>query len=35
MALGTEPTMFPGGHTGFAEDSNGFATRLHSVLREG
>jgi len=27
--------MFPGGHTGFAEDSNGFATRLRSVLREG
>jgi pimeloyl-ACP methyl ester carboxylesterase len=34
-ALGTEPTMFPGGHTGFAEDPSGFATRLRSVLREG
>ena len=34
-ALGTEPTMFPGGHTGFAEDPDGFATRLRSVLREG
>ena len=31
-ALGIEPTMFPGGHTGFAEDSAGFATRLRSVL---
>ena len=35
MALGTEPTMFPGGHTGFAEDPAGFAARLRSVLREG
>ncbi len=34
-ALGTEPTMFPGGHTGFAEDPDGFATRLRSVLRDG
>ena len=33
-ALGTEPTMFPGGHTGFAEDLGGFATRLRSVLLE-
>jgi len=32
-ALGTEPTMFPGGHTGFAEDPEGFAARLRSVLR--
>jgi len=32
-ALGTEPTMFPGGHTGFAEDPEGFAVRLRSVLR--
>jgi pimeloyl-ACP methyl ester carboxylesterase len=32
-ALGTEPTLFPGGHTGFAEDPDGFATRLRSVLR--
>ena len=35
MALGTEPTMFPGGHIGFAEDPGGFATRLRSVVREG
>ena len=33
--LGTEPAMFPGGHAGFAEDPDGFATRLRSVLREG
>ena len=33
--LGTEPAMFPGGHTGFAEDPVGFAARLRSVLREG
>jgi hypothetical protein len=33
-ALGTEPTMFPGGHTGFAEDPAAFATRLRSVLHE-
>jgi len=32
-ALGIEPTMFPGGHTGFAEDPSGFAGRLRSVLR--
>jgi pimeloyl-ACP methyl ester carboxylesterase len=32
-ALGIEPTMFPGGHTGFAEDPAGFAGRLRSVLR--
>jgi pimeloyl-ACP methyl ester carboxylesterase len=31
-ALGIEPTMFPGGHTGFAEDPSGFAVRLRSVL---
>ena len=30
--LGIEPTMFPGGHTGFAEDPSGFAVRLRSVL---
>jgi hypothetical protein len=24
--------MFPGGHTGFAEDPPGFAVRLRSVL---
>ncbi|MGW0733134.1 alpha/beta fold hydrolase [Streptomyces sp. NPDC002851] len=34
-ALGIEPTMFPGGHTGFAEDPRSFATRLREVLREG
>jgi len=34
-ALGTEPAMFPGGHTGFAEDPDGFATRLRLVLRDG
>jgi pimeloyl-ACP methyl ester carboxylesterase len=31
-ALGIEPTMFPGGHTGFAEDPAGFATRLRPIL---
>jgi pimeloyl-ACP methyl ester carboxylesterase len=31
-ALGIEPTMFPGGHIGFAEDPDGFATRLRAVL---
>ena len=34
-ALGVEPAMFPGGHTGFAEDPAGFAVRLRSVLRDG
>jgi hypothetical protein len=34
-ALGIEPTMFPGGHIGFAEDPARFATRLREVLREG
>jgi pimeloyl-ACP methyl ester carboxylesterase len=34
-ALGTEPAMFPGGHTGFAENPVAFATRLRAVLREG
>ena len=34
-ALGLEPGMFPGGHTGFAEDPAGFAVRLRSVLRAG
>jgi pimeloyl-ACP methyl ester carboxylesterase len=33
-ALGIEPTMFPGGHTGFAENPFGFAGRLRSVLRD-
>jgi pimeloyl-ACP methyl ester carboxylesterase len=31
-ALGIEPTMFPGGHAGFAEDPEGFADRMRSVL---
>ncbi len=31
-ALGTEPTMFPGGHIAFADDPAGFATRLRAVL---
>lgn len=31
-ALGIEPTMFPGGHIGFAEDPAAFATRLRAVL---
>jgi pimeloyl-ACP methyl ester carboxylesterase len=33
-ALGIEPTMFPGGHIGFVENPDGFATRLRAVLRE-
>jgi pimeloyl-ACP methyl ester carboxylesterase len=33
-ALGVQPTVFPGGHTGFAEDPEGFAARLRSVLGE-
>jgi pimeloyl-ACP methyl ester carboxylesterase len=32
-ALGIQPTMFPGGHTGFTEDATAFATRLREVLR--
>ncbi|NGO81639.1 alpha/beta hydrolase [Streptomyces sp. YC504] len=32
-ALGIEPTRFPGGHTGFAEDPGAFATRLREWLR--
>ncbi|MET0419437.1 MAG: alpha/beta hydrolase [Actinoplanes sp.] len=32
-ALGTEPTMFPGGHIGFAEDPKPFADHLREVLR--
>ncbi|WP_433271870.1 alpha/beta fold hydrolase [Actinosynnema sp. CS-041913] len=31
-ALGTEPTMFPGGHIGFAEDPEAFAVKLRAVL---
>jgi pimeloyl-ACP methyl ester carboxylesterase len=30
--LGIEPTMFPGGHIGFAEDPVAFAARLRDVL---
>jgi pimeloyl-ACP methyl ester carboxylesterase len=30
--LGIEPTLFPGGHTAFADDPAGFAPRLRSVL---
>ncbi|PBC54176.1 alpha/beta fold hydrolase [Rhodococcus sp. ACPA1] len=33
--LGIEPTLFPGGHIGFAEDPASFAPRLRVVLREG
>ncbi|MFG1688665.1 alpha/beta fold hydrolase [Nonomuraea sp. NPDC049269] len=33
-ALGIEPTMFPGGHIGFADDPDRFAPRLREVLRE-
>jgi hypothetical protein len=31
-ALGVEPTMFPGGHTGFAEDPAGFEPVLRTVF---
>jgi len=31
-ALGTEPVLFPGGHTGFAEDPAAFALRLRPLL---
>jgi len=30
--LGTEPTMFPGGHVGFLEEPAAFAERLRAVL---
>ncbi|MFE2040535.1 alpha/beta fold hydrolase [Streptomyces sp. NPDC059477] len=33
QTLGTEPTMFPGGHTGFVETPDSFATRLRAVIR--
>ncbi|MFI6284768.1 alpha/beta fold hydrolase [Streptomyces sp. NPDC051018] len=33
-ALGIEPTIFPGDHTGFADDPGTFAVRLREVLRE-
>jgi pimeloyl-ACP methyl ester carboxylesterase len=31
-ALGITPTMFPGGHLGFVDHPDGFATRLRAVL---
>lgn len=31
-ALGIEPTRFPGGHIGFVEDPEAFASRLRAVL---
>ena len=31
-SIGVEPTYFPGGHTGFAEDPAAFAVRLRAVL---
>ncbi|MFD1540937.1 alpha/beta fold hydrolase [Nonomuraea guangzhouensis] len=31
-ALGIEPTMFPGGHIGFADDPDRFVPRLRAVL---
>lgn len=34
-ALGIEPTRFPGDHTGFADDPEGFVVRLRAVLAEG
>jgi hypothetical protein len=33
--LGVEPTRFPGGHTGFADDAAGFEPVLRAVLAEG
>ncbi|WP_186319022.1 alpha/beta fold hydrolase [Streptomyces sp. SAJ15] len=35
QSLGTEPTTFPGGHTGFVETPDLFATHLRMALREG
>jgi pimeloyl-ACP methyl ester carboxylesterase len=32
VALGIEPTMFPGGHTAFVEDPSGFDPHLRAVL---
>ncbi|MBC2908060.1 alpha/beta fold hydrolase [Streptomyces cupreus] len=34
QSLGTEPTTFPGGHTGFVETPDVFATHLRMVIRE-
>ncbi|GIH09060.1 hydrolase [Rhizocola hellebori] len=31
--IGIEPTLFPGGHIGFAEDPAGFNARLREVVR--
>jgi hypothetical protein len=33
-ALGIEPALFPGDHTGFADDPERFVTRLRAVLRD-
>lgn len=33
--LGIEPTVFPGGHIGFAENPAGFEPRLRAVLNAG
>ena len=33
-AIGIEPTLFPGGHTGFADDPKRFAVHLREVLAE-
>ncbi|GGP01611.1 alpha/beta hydrolase [Nonomuraea glycinis] len=33
-ALGIEPTLFPGDHTGFADDPERFVTRLRAILRD-
>lgn len=33
-ALGIEPTIFPGGHTGFVEDPQQFSARLRAILRQ-
>ncbi|MBB4932817.1 hypothetical protein F4561_003637 [Lipingzhangella halophila] len=33
--LGVEPALLPGGHVGFPEDPEAFATRLRQVLAAG
>lgn len=35
QALGTEPVLFPGGHTGFVDHLDAFADRLRAVLSLG
>ena len=30
--IGIEPTLFPGGHTGFAEDPAAFSARIRDVV---